>query len=673
MSSVNSARASEPEQRPQLGFYSLTSGQTLDELASKPAEFRGAKPRQLYSSCAPCAATADILKGIECVIADMRDGAEQVLRDCQPMAAVCPVIVLVDSDQDFPDGYPFGTYVTDVTTTDELGKAVFWHRVERAVRSYEQPLSLEDVNNPIVSIFRAIADQASDWIIIKDLKHRFVVAGKNFADCAGAPIDEIIGRDDLEIGGSVEAVMGDPDNGNPGFWAQDEAATNSGIASVEENPEWLLYSSDVRYRRTYRVPLKNAAGKVYALLVCSQDITDQHRNEQLLDERTSMLEQVTAEKQRAELNRQIAEDAVAAKTRFLAAASHDLRQPLHAMGLFLDSLDRRLLGSNEHHLVQQIKQSCSSLGTLFNSCLDISRLDAGVVERQMEHVSAAEFLEGLDEEFRRQTREKSLDYRLTVDDSVIYSDQMLLTRIVRNLLNNAVQNTEQGYLSIECHGAGARINLSVVDSGSGIAAEELERVYDEFHQVDKNDARRGRGLGLGLSIVKRLCELLEITISLDSHPGIGTRFTLSIPAGELANIEYGQSVQQVSLPEELIVLIVDDDHDIRYGMKALLESFGCQTVCAADAKSAIEALQTDKLVPDIVVADYHLSHEATGTQAIAEVRRFMGETVPAILVTGDTATRIECDAANHGVSVLNKPVNSDELLATIYNEVTVGV
>ena len=673
MPSVNSTRTAEPVQRTQLGFYSLTPGLTLDELVRQPTDFRGANSTQLHNSWALHAATDDILNGVDCVIADMRDGAEQVLRVCQPMAAACPVIVLVDPDQEFPDGYPFGTYVTDVTTTEELDKAVFWHRVERAVRSYEQPLSVEDVNNPIVSIFRAIADQASDWIIIKDLEHRFMVAGEHFAACAGAPIDEIIGKDDLEIGSSVDAVMGNSETDNPGFWAWDDAVTNSGIASVEENPEWWLYSSDARYRRTYRVPLKNAAGTVYALLVCSQDITDQQRNEQLLNERTSMLEQVTAEKQRAEFNRQIAEDAVAAKTRFLASASHDLRQPLHAMGLFLDSLDRRLLGSDEHHLVQQIKQSCSSLGTLFNSCLDISRLDAGIVERHLEHVSAAAFLDDLDEEFRRQTREKSLDYRLTVDDSVIYSDQMLLTRIVRNLLNNAVQNTERGYLSIECQSAGARVNLSVVDSGSGIAAEELEHVYNEFHQINKNDARRGRGLGLGLSIVKRLCELLEIRISLDSQHGVGTRFTLSIPAGELANIELSNNVQQVSLPEDLIVLIVDDDHYIRYGMEVLLESYGCQTVCAADAESAIEALQADKVVPDIIVADYHLALEATGTQAIARVRRFLGETVPAVLVTGDTATQIERDAASHDVSVLHKPVDSDELLAAIYNEVGASV
>ena len=618
-------------------------------------------------------AAEDPVKGIDCVIADMREGAEQVLRTCQSMAAACPVIVLVDPDQDFPDAYPFGTYITDITTTDELGKAVFWHRVERAVRSYEQPLSVEDANNPIVGIFKAIADQASDWIIIKDLQHRFMVAGENFATSAGAPIDDIIGKDDLEIGSSVEAVMGDRETDNQGFWAQDDAVTNSGMASVEENPKWKLYSSDARYRRTYRVPLKNAAGTVYALLVCSQDITDQQRNEQLLIERTSMLEQVTVEKQRAEFNRQIAEDAVAAKTRFLASASHDLRQPLHAMGLFLDSLDRRLLGRDEHHLVQQIKQSCSSLGTLFNSCLDISRLDAGIVDRHLEHISAAAFLDTLDEEFRQQTREKLLDYRLTVDDSVIYSDQMLLTRIVRNLLNNAVQNTEQGYLSIECQRAGSRVNLSVVDSGSGIAAEELEHVYNEFHQINKNDARQGHGLGLGLSIVKRLCELLEIEISLDSQPGMGTRFTLSIPAGEIAYIEYGHSVQQVRLPENLIVLIVDDDQYIRYGMEVLLASFGCQTVCAADAESAINALQTHHVVPDVIVADYHLGLEATGTQAIAEVRRFVGEAVPAVLVTGDTATQIERDAASHNVCVLRKPVDSDELLAAIYNEVRVAV
>ncbi len=611
----------------------------------------------------------EALRGIQCVIADIRQNARQVLSDCRAVASNLPVIVLADAEYSFSHGYPFGTYVSDVTTPSEMESSVFWHRITRAVQAYDNPLTIDDTSNPVYAVLKAIADQTSDWIMIKDLQHRFVVVGENFAKTAGLSIDEVIGRNDLEIGSSPEAVKGNPETGEIGFWARDDAVTDGAMPTIEENPKWSLYSSEAKHRRTYRVPLKNPAGRVFALLVCSQDITEQVRNQQLLAERTSMLSQVIEEKQRAQKNHQIAEDAVQAKTRFFASASHDLRQPLHAIGLFLDSLDRRIVGTDEHHLVLQIKQSCSSLATLFNSCLDISRLDAGVVEKNIEHFSASTFLEALNDEFRRQAREKSLDYRLTVDDSVFHSDQILLARIVRNLLNNAIQNTEEGYLAIECQRSDTHVLLSVADSGSGIADEELERVFNEFHQINPTEARRSRGLGLGLSIVKRLCEHLGIGINLQSKLGCGSRFTLSVPVGHLEGIEIFEEANGVSLPDTLLALIVEDDQYIRLGMEVLLESYGAQTVCAPDTDSAIQLLQGKAVVPDIIVADYHLSPDVTGIQAIRDIREHLGRAIPALLVTGDTSADSIRDAMGYDLPVLHKPVDSEELLATINEQV----
>lgn len=610
------------------------------------------------------------LDGVDCIIVDIRHDASKVLYECREAALKRPIIVIADCDQLFEEDYPYGTHVSDVTSLDELGRSVFWHRVDLAVRAYHTPLSIDDTTSPVYSVFKSIADQTSDWILIKDLQHRFVVAGEHFAATAGTPLDAIIGCDDLEIGSSREAVLGNAETGDIGFWAQDDEVTNSARATVEENSEWFLYSRMARYRRTYRVPLKNPAGQVFALLVCSQDITEQVRNEELLNERTSMLDQVTGEKKQAEISRKLAEDAVRAKTRFLAAASHDLRQPLHAVGLFLDSLEKRVEGREERYLVHQIKQSCTALGNLFNSCLDISRLDAGVVERRLEHFSAATFLETLNEEFRRQAHEKSLDYRLTVDTSVIYSDQVLLARIVRNLLSNAIQNTDSGYLYIECRQAESCVEMSVIDTGRGIAPEESEQVFSEFHQVNSSDAQNGHGLGLGLSIVKRLCDLLDIKIMLESALGQGACFTLSIPTGHVMKVaQVDEPVLSMILPEELVVLIVDDDQSIRSGMQVLLESYGCQTLCAADTDDALRLLKAQGSVPDIIVADYHLSMNKTGTQAILDLREYLAESVPAILVTGDTSTDSVREATVHDLPILYKPVDSDELLATINTEV----
>ena len=607
----------------------------------------------------------DELEGITCIIADIRHDARQVLSDCHHAAGLVPIIALADLHQSFAPDYPFGTHVADITNSAELGEPLFWHRVTRAVQAYDQPLTINDMGSPIYNVFRAIADQASDWIFIKDLQHRFVVVGDNFAAVAGVPVSRIIGRDDLEIGSSPASVKGDPETGETGFWPQDEAVAASGEPAMEEQADWQLYSSEARHRKTYRVPLKNPAGRVFALLVCSQDITEQVSNEHLLSERTSMLAQVTEEKRQADTNRRIAEEAVAAKTRFLAAASHDLRQPLHAIGLFLDSLEKRVAGSDEQHLVQQIKQSCTSLSALFNSCLDISRLDAGVVERRMEHFNASTFLQGLSEEFQGQTQEKSLLFRLDTDDAIIDSDKVLLTRIVRNLFNNAVQNTEKGHVQIRCRRVGAHVDLSIIDTGRGIAEEERERVFNEFHQIHAGDSRHGRGLGLGLSIVERLSQLLDIAVSLDSQRGKGSRFTLSIPAGQRRCISAQTLTEAVSIPEHLVVLILENDQYIRYGMEVLLQSYGCETLCAADVQEAMDLLNASESVPHIILADYHLNDNMTGTQAILDLRDSLGKNIPALLVTGDTSTDSEREAASYALPILYKPVESDKLIAAI--------
>ncbi|MFK7858502.1 MAG: ATP-binding protein [Granulosicoccus sp.] len=658
----------------QLGFYTClfaSSGSDTGAYHSEDRDRFDASQQKLPANTRLLSSLSEeLLEDVHCIIVDIRQNTRQVLLACRDAAGRRPVIVLADSDQIFHYDYPYGTYVSDVTSLSELDSSLFWHRVDRAVRAYDMPLSLNDTHSPIYSVFKAIADQTSDWIIVKDLQHRFVVAGEHFAATAGTSIEKIIGYNDLEIGSSEEAVLGNPETGEAGFWAQDDAVTDSARATVEENPEWLLYSRKARYRRTYRVPLKNPAGHVFALLVCSQDITEQVRNAELLGERTNMLEQVTDEKRYAEASRKLAEDAVAAKTRFLAAASHDLRQPLHAIGLFLDSLEKCVAGRDEYYLVQQIKQSCTGLGSLFNSCLDISRLDAGVVERKMEHFTAAGFLENLREEFRRQATEKSLNYRLVVDDSVVYSDQILLARVVRNLLNNAIQNTNSGCISIECQRHASSIEMRITDTGSGIASEELDCIFDEFHQVYASDARHRSGLGLGLSIVKRLCDLLDIKVKLDSVYGQGSQFTLQLPIGEQAlGYPAAGQTQAVNLPEGLLVVIIEDNKSIRVGMEVLLSSYGCKTLCAGDTDEALRLLKTGSLVPDIIVADYHLSTNKTGTQAILDLRVFLQTNVPAILVTGDTSLNSEREAAVQQLPVLHKPVDSDELLATISNEV----
>ncbi len=636
-----------------VGFYTDSTSEfekTIDGI-----------PRiQLIRSLAPSE-----LHSYDCVLVDVRINTESVLRKASALNGVIPIIALANHDTAFPIGYPFGCPVQDHITPIELGGTVFWHRVNKAVANFDKPMNLSTITQPIYKLFQQIVDHSSDWIFVKDLDHRFLLANERFANLAGFSVREILGKNDLEIGHSPKHVFGNGTRKFPGFWNLDDAATDSGRQTVEENPHWDLFSKSERIRLTIRVPLKNHLGHVYALLVCSQDITDQRKNEILLEDRTKMLDRVTREMQSAEANRLVAEEAVKAKAKFLAAASHDLRQPLHAMGLFLDILNTRMVGDKEQHLVQQLKQSCAALNGLFNGCLDISRLDAGVIEREDENFHAAEFIETLSDEFRQQALEKNLDYRYQVDDSVLLTDSMLLTRIVRNLVNNAINNTEQGQILIRCTKFENRVLLSVTDTGVGIPEQEQEQIFQEFHQLDTHQVRHGKGLGLGLAIVKRLCKLLDVDLALKSTPGQGACFSLSIAPGNRDDIINATKADSTPSLKGARVLIVDDDPSIRLGMEVLLQSYDCDVVSGSDVPTVLTILEECDMVPNVIVADYHLGSGVTGASAIEKIRLALRAQIPAFLVTGDTSEECKRDAQKQSLLMLNKPVDSDVLLSTI--------
>lgn len=639
----------------------------------------------LYSSSANCsrelvallpgvkvldAFDGESLRSASCLILDIRHQPEILLEQLEFLRLPMPVLAVADADQALDSLSDGVHWLQDFVTPTEVGSALFWFRVNKAVKAFAEPFGIPQQSLPIRGLLQEIVNHTSDWIFVKDLSHRFLLASESFAQSAGLSNRELIGKNDLDIGNSAEHVLGNPEKGWRGFWPQDDAVTDSGLTAIEENQHWDLYSNTERYRRTIRVPLRNTLGDVYGLLVCSQDITEQRQNESMLKERTEVLARVIEQKKYAESCQRTAEDAVAAKTRFLAAASHDLRQPLHAMGLFLDILDKRMSGTDEQKLLKQIKQSCTSLNTLFNGCLDISRLDAGVVESVCENIRVSTFLEGLNEEFSQQAAEKSLQYVYSVDESVVYSDPMLLSRIVRNLVNNAFENTITGQLSIRCKGLDDCVQLSVRDTGTGIPKTEIERIFNEFHQIDSHNARQGKGLGLGLAIVKRLCGLLDIDIQLESTAGEGSCFYLSLPKGEAEKINIPEQEARCSSLKGTRVLIIDDDLHIQHGMQVLLSTYGCETYCAFDAASAASVLDSQSQNMDIIVADYHLANGETGSTVIDEVRTRAGYQVPAILVTGDTTSDSESEAKFAALTLLYKPVSADVLLSNISSELS---
>jgi len=364
----------------------------------------------------------------------------------------------------------------------------------------------------------------------------------------------------------------------------------------------------------------------------------------------------------------LAEEAVSARNKFIAAASHDLRQPLHAMGLFLDVLESRLEGSDNLALMQRVKQSCASLSGLFNSLLDISRLDAGVVEKDCENIPTVRLLANLHDEFRHQAEAKQLEYIDSADSSVLYSDYMLLSRVVRNLVNNAIDNTSSGCVTVSCQRSMGSVLLSVGDTGRGIPEEERALIFTEFHQIDAQVAERGKGVGLGLAIVKRLCDLLDIEISLQSTTGQGSCFMLRIPLGSASDVPQVQPASGTVSLAGVRILVIDDEAVIRDAMQALLQSHSCVTFTAEDADTAIEVLVSAAVQPDVIIADYQLAHGKTGDSAIARVRSHFQSTIPALLVTGDTANASMQSLTRQGLPTIHKPVDPQMLISTIADE-----
>lgn len=361
--------------------------------------------------------------------------------------------------------------------------------------------------------------------------------------------------------------------------------------------------------------------------------------------------------------KRIAERAMVAKSRFLAAASHDLRQPLHAMGLFLSALRKREKDPQNKRIVEDMTKSADALNSLFNSLLDVSRLDAEIIEFNPVHVPASRLFDALRAQFVQQATEKNLDLNISTDSQVLYCDVVLLERVLRNLLSNAVQYTNSGSISLFCtEESNDIIRIALMDTGLGIPEEFTEDVFSEYYQVNNPERDRNKGLGLGLSIVRRLCELMDVRLNMESTEGKGTIFTLDVPRGKTANI-LGQAKPAAAEALEVrsCVLVIDDEAQVLQSMRHMLEGWGCEVILAESARDAIRILALGGTLPDIVISDYRLAGISTGVDAVATIRLALDIPVPAIIVTGDTSPERLKEVKDTGLRLLHKPVHPDEL------------
>ncbi|WP_101674938.1 ATP-binding response regulator [Alloalcanivorax mobilis] len=364
-----------------------------------------------------------------------------------------------------------------------------------------------------------------------------------------------------------------------------------------------------------------------------------------------------------------AQRATLAKSRFLAAASHDLRQPLHALSLFVGVLKETRDEAEREALFERVQMSLEALCKLFDALLDVSRLDANAVEPEYSAFDVPAMLTTLAAEFEQAAAAKGI--RLTVHARPVVADcdRLLLERVLRNLVGNAVRYTHSGGILITARQRAGRILLQVWDTGEGIDAAHHEDIFMEFLQLGNPHRDRAQGLGLGLALVRRLCDLLALPLTLASVPGRGSVFGVSVARGDPARVVEqvaGSGGHSWDLSGRNVV-VIDDEQEILDAMQTMLGKWGCRVIVAESVMAALTRLRQSALSPELVLSDLRLRDGDSGIAAINTLRRHFGEALPGVLITGDTDARVLREARASGYEVLQKPLRPAQLRTVIHD------
>ncbi len=366
--------------------------------------------------------------------------------------------------------------------------------------------------------------------------------------------------------------------------------------------------------------------------------------------------------------KELAEQASLAKSSFLAAASHDLRQPVHALGLFVGALRAVALPPDGIRLVDRIEQSVVSMDGLFNAILDISRLDAGVIEARPEVFSLRPMLNRICDDYASEAEEKSIALICCPSSAIIFTDPTLLERILRNLVSNAVRHTHSGRVIVGCRRSAGRVRIEVWDTGPGIPAHETDRIFQEYFQLRNPERDRAMGLGLGLAIVRRLSVLLDCPVKLRSRPGQGSCFSVDIPTAPGPAVSASPSaLANTAEAARGLIVVVDDEEAIRDAMYSLLTSWGYEVIAAGSGAEVMHLVARRADPPSLIICDYRLREDENGIDVVEQLRDRCNRAVPAMLITGDTAADRLVEAQASGLLLLHKPVPNGKLRAAVVN------
>lgn len=364
-----------------------------------------------------------------------------------------------------------------------------------------------------------------------------------------------------------------------------------------------------------------------------------------------------------------AESANLAKSRFLAAASHDLRQPIHALNLYLGAFAQIQLPRSAGSLLAKVRQCAHILDEMLRALLDISKLDAGAIRPQVVTFPMNPLLERARVEFEPQARAKGIELRVVDSSAFVTSDPALTERILRNFVANAVRYTEKGRVLVGCRRRRGTLRISVYDTGVGIAPGEQELVFEEFYQVGNRERDRSKGLGLGLAIVERLSKLLNAPLTLKSRPGRGSHFAFDLPLATRVELLTSKPEAERVAGRDLkgtTVVLVDDEELILDAARTLLEQWRCTVISAASGAAALQQLASARQPPDVIICDYRLRDGETGVNVVEAIRNEFNADIPAILITGDTDPGQIRNIAASGLAVLHKPLRDDELSDAIF-------
>lgn len=377
-------------------------------------------------------------------------------------------------------------------------------------------------------------------------------------------------------------------------------------------------------------------------------------------ENLDLVDDLVDKNAQTEQAREEAVQADVSKSKFLAAASHDLRQPLHALGLFVDALELRIQYPEVRGIVDNIRISTDALSDLLNSLLDISKLDAGVLEPIPTDFQLRPIMQRIQTDFGELASSKSLQLHVIDCDFVIHTDPSMLERIMRNLVSNAIRYTQQGSVKLDCQLQDKQVVIKVHDTGIGIATDELDNIFEEFYQIENPERDRHKGLGLGLAIVKRLADLLDCELTVSSTPNEGSIFFITVPYVGTSIVQTTPTQTFTDDLQGIRVLVVDDEAMIRLGMCKVLEKWGCEVYEAESIQQALDIVSQDREI-DIILTDYRLRNNETGIEAIRQIHTTYEEDIPAIILTGDTDPERLREAKDSGFKLLHKPVSPAKL------------